>query len=378
MPLIGRRKFLADSGRAALLTSLLSMPALTQGHQTFAKSKRNTAWDSFIDDLEQQIPKVMKETVVPGLSIVIVKDAKLAWRRAFGVKDNTSKRPVDDGTVFEAASMTKPVFAYAVMKLCEKGVMNLDTPLTKYTPDRFLQGDSRLDLITARHVLSHTSGFQDWRSEKEPLKIHFTPGEKWLYSGEGYSYLQSVVAHVTGESLEPYMRANVFVPFGMASSGFIWNEIFEKRMARPHDAEGRATDNNRATEESVARYGAAGELRTTPTDYAKFLIEVIDPKPADAFRLSKASLDKMLRPQVKVESTKEYSISWALGWRIARTSSDILISHGGYNRGFQCMVEGSVQQKAGYVIMTNGENGGELLKKLAPAISLRLYPLSGH
>src|SRR5215470_8461445 len=110
MPLIGRRKFLADSGRAALLTSLLSMPALTQGHQTFAKSRRNTAWDSFIDDLEQQIPKVMKETVVPGLSIVIVKDAKLAWRRAFGVKDNTSKRPVDDGTVFEAASMTKPVF----------------------------------------------------------------------------------------------------------------------------------------------------------------------------------------------------------------------------------------------------------------------------
>jgi len=83
--------------------------------------------------------------------------------------------------MFEAASMSKPLFAYAVMKLCEKGVMNLDTPLTKYTPERFLKGDPRLDFITARHVLSHTSGFQNWRSEKEALKIHFTPGEKYLY-----------------------------------------------------------------------------------------------------------------------------------------------------------------------------------------------------
>lgn len=95
--------------------------------------------------------------------------------------------------------MSKPVFAYAVLKLCEKGVIHLDTPLTKYTSDRFLQGDPRLDLITARHVLSHTSGFQNWRSGKEPLKIHLEPGEKYLYSGEGYSYLQSVVTLLTGQ-----------------------------------------------------------------------------------------------------------------------------------------------------------------------------------
>src|SRR5262249_7490174 len=162
-----------------------------------------------------------------------IKDAKLVWRRAFGIKDRASKKPVDDHTMFEAASIGKPVFAYAVMKLCEKGVMNLDTPLTKYTSERFLEGDPRLDLITARHVLSHTSCFQDWRSEKEPLKIHFTPGEEYLYSGEGYSYLQSVVAHVTGQPMDPFMRQNLFVPFGMASSVYVWNEICEKRMARP-------------------------------------------------------------------------------------------------------------------------------------------------
>ncbi len=101
----------------------------------------------------------MAKAIVPGLSIVIIKDAKLAWRRAYDVKDTESKAPVDDDTVFEAASMSKPVFAYAVMKLWEKGVINLDTPLTHYASQRVLQGDPRLDLITARQVLSHTSGF---------------------------------------------------------------------------------------------------------------------------------------------------------------------------------------------------------------------------
>jgi CubicO group peptidase (beta-lactamase class C family) len=97
-------------------------------------------------------------------------------------------------------SMSKPVFAYAVMKLCERGVLSLDAPLTKYTPERFLEGDPRLDLITARHVLSQTAGFQNWREEGDgQLKIYSTPGERFQYSGEGYSYLLSVVTHVTGQ-----------------------------------------------------------------------------------------------------------------------------------------------------------------------------------
>ncbi|HWN93506.1 MAG TPA: serine hydrolase domain-containing protein, partial [Methylomirabilota bacterium] len=106
----------------------------------------------------------MQESHVPGLSIAVIKDARIAWRGAFGVKDVESREPVDRDTMFEAASMSKPVFAYVVMKLCEKGVVNLDTPLTRYTPERFVPDDPRLDLITARHVLSHTSGLPNWRS----------------------------------------------------------------------------------------------------------------------------------------------------------------------------------------------------------------------
>ena len=104
--------------------------------------------------------------------------------------------PVDSNTVFEFASVSKTVFAYVVMKACEKGILDLDTPLTKYTSDRYLVGDPRLDLITPRHVLSHTTGFQNWRSKTDPLRIQFTPGAHRGYSGEGYWYLQSVLTHL--------------------------------------------------------------------------------------------------------------------------------------------------------------------------------------
>jgi CubicO group peptidase (beta-lactamase class C family) len=361
-----------ESGRAALGLGLLPLAPCSRGNPKSAEFDDGSRWKTLIADLETQIPRLIKEGMVPGLSIAIIQDAKLLWRRGFGVKDRASKEPIDNDTVFEAGSTSKPVFAYAVMKLCEKGVMNLDTPLTRYTPERFLKGDRRLHLITARHVLSHTSGFQNWRSTQEPLTIHFTPGEKWSYSGEGYSYLQAVVTHLTGHvnpkdcatfeaglkvsgtDIDAYLKANVLVPFAMASSGYLWNDTMEKHMAPGHDEKGKPTKLDRKpTGPSVARYAAAGGLRTTPTDYAKFLIELLDPKPSDAFRLKKGTLREMLRPQVKRNSQS----SWALGWEINHTKNGSFLRHGGMNPGFNCFVAASIERKSGYVIMTNSENG---------------------
>ena len=120
------------------------------------------------------------------------------WSRSFGVKSSVSKAWVDDGTLFEAASVSKTVFAYAALKLCESGVMALDTPLVRYTGSRFVAGDARLDKITARQVLSHSSGFAEWRSSDEPL-IRAEPGTTFLYSGEGYYYLQAVITELIGK-----------------------------------------------------------------------------------------------------------------------------------------------------------------------------------
>jgi CubicO group peptidase (beta-lactamase class C family) len=319
-------------------------------------------------DLEKRLPALLAQSpTVPAVSMALVADAKLLWRGAFGVKDFDSKTPIGHGTVFEAGSVSKTAFAYVVMKLCEKGVLDLDAPLTKYTPDRIIKEDSRLDLVTTRRVLSHTAGFQNWRSAEEPLAIHFTPGERWRYSGEGYSYLQSVVTHLAGRvnasdcktlydgfracatDFDAYMKANLLGPFGMTSSGYLYRE----GMARPHDRKGTLIGDRKATAIETARYGSAGGLHTTPSDYAKFLIEVIKPKPSDAWRLDAGSLREMLRSQIKITD----SLSWGLGWAIEHTKAGDLIAHSGDNPGYKAMAAASVQKQSGFIIMTNGDAG---------------------
>lgn len=374
-----RRAFVSLSGRAAFGLPFLTLPlSLSLG----ACSRRDAAsatatadsgarWQSLIAFLEREIPSQLeRRPTTPGVAMAIVADAKLLWSRGFGVKDRTTKAPVDDDTVFEFASVSKTVFAYAVMKACEKGILNLDTPLTKYTSERYLAGDPRLDLITPRHVLSHTSGFQNWRSKTDPLKIEFAPGARWGYSGEGYHYLQSVLTHVAGHvdtndcktfddgvrvcatDFEAYMKANLLVPFDMMSSGYVYRD----GMARPHDAKGQLIPGRMASAVDAARYGSAGQLHSTVKDYAKFIIEIIAPKPADEFRLNTASLQEMLRPQVKATDT----LSWGLGWAIDQPPGmGQIISHTGDNPGFKTMTGASVRRRSAFIIATNGDQGFE-------------------
>ncbi len=377
-----RRTLLAATSRAALGAVLFPVAGCSRTDRTSTGAPVSTVPKDLIADLEKEIPRLMTEATLPGLSIAIIKDAQVAWRRGFGARDAASGAPVDTDTVFEAASMSKPVFAYLVLKLCERGVLNLDTPLTKYTPERLLQGDPRLDLITPRHILSHTSGLQNYRSPEKPLAIHFAPGERWLYSGEGYIYLQSVVTHLTGHTnpnacgtyeagvkvcatdIDDYMKANLLRPLGMTSSGYVWNATFDARAARPHDAKGIPFPKDRhPTATDAARYGAPGGLLSTPTDYARFLIEVIDPKAGDAFRLTKDSLTEMVRPVVKVPDDP-HSSAWALGWQILPSDQGNVIAHGGDNPGFHAFAAASVERKSGFVVMTNGDSGPGVLQKL--------------
>ena len=385
-----RRAFVSLSGRAALGLPLLSMGACSRRDAAPATADNDARWQSLIGFLEREIPSLLeRHPTTPGAAIAIVADAKLLWSGGFGVKDRTTKAPVDDDTVFELASVSKTVFAYAVMKACEKGVLNLDTPLTRYTSERYLAGDPRLDLITPRHVLSHTSGFQNWRSKSDPLKIEFAPGARWGYSGEGYHYLQSVLTHVAGRvdtndcktfddgvrvcatDFESYMKANLLVPFGMMSSGYAYRD----GMARPHDAKGQLIPGRMTTAIDAARYGSAGQLHSTVKDYAKFLIEIIAPKPADAFRLSTASLQEMLRPHVKATDT----LSWGLGWAIEqRPGMGDIITHTGDNPGFKAMAGASVRRRSAFIIATNGDQGFEdvILPVLRGAPFRELLPLA--
>jgi CubicO group peptidase (beta-lactamase class C family) len=383
-----RRTFLGTGARAIVGAAAWTHFGCRRDNAKTAVPGHGSDFDELVSDLQRRIPKALSDSAVPGCSIALVRNGEMAWRRGFGVADAASRLPVDDQTVFGAQSMSKPVFAYAVLKLCETGVLDLDTPLTRYTPERWVSADPRLDLITARHVLSHTTGFQNWRGAGHPLSIDFTPGSRWQYSGEGYSYLQSVVTRLTGHTdptvcasfeadlrvcatdIGDYLKSRLLVPFGMTSSGYLWDHAWVARVARPHDAKGSPLAKTPPTAAGAARYASSGGLWTTATDYARFLIEVINPKPADAFRLTADSLQMMTRPAVAVPDeaapvpTDPRGTSWALGWQVFPTSDGALIAHGGDGEGAHCIAVASVSHRSAYVLMTNGDNGWKLTHEL--------------
>lgn len=376
-----RREFLKRSSRAALGLSLFSLSGCSHHRLKSDAPTHGGVHSAHLAELEKLIQKLMNEAVVPGLSIALVQDGKLLWNRAFGVKDHATKELVDDDTLFEAASVSKTVFAYAVMKLCEKGILKLDTPLVHYLPTPYLSGDPRAKLITTRHALSHTTGFQDWRSREAPLRLHFNPGEKFAYSGEGYSYLQSVVTHLTGAvnprdcaqyeagfevcatDIDPWLKRNLLVPFGMTSSGYVWNDTLARRAASPHDGTGKPLIKAKPKATDAARYASAGGLHTTAVEYAKFLIEILVPRKGDEFRLNQASLKEMLRPQVKLPANEKIdgADSWALGWAVQQRPTGNVIVHSGGQRGFRSLAMASVERQSGFIMLTNGDNGGKIL-----------------
>jgi len=171
-----------------------------------------------------QTPTLMRKLHVPGVSIALVEGGRVSWVGAYGSANARTKRRVDTNTLFEAASMSKPLFTYATLKLVEGGVMDLDRPLVEYLDEPYLPDQPKHRLITARMVMNHTSGFPNWRPNGwlggKPLKIRFEPGSRHGYSGEGFLYLQRVVEHITGKPLQTFMRKKLLEPIGMTSSSY--------------------------------------------------------------------------------------------------------------------------------------------------------------
>jgi CubicO group peptidase (beta-lactamase class C family) len=168
------------------------------------------------------------------------------------------------------------------------------------------------------------------------------------------------------------MESRLVVPLNLRSSGYVWRERFAKYSARPHDAEGRPRPYPTVSSAGLARYGAAGGFITTPSDYARFLMELIDPKPQDEYHLSAASLKAMTTPQIEVAKVGGSTISWGLGLRIAHTPERTYFGHDGSNPGFQCMSEACAADRSGFVVMTNSDNP-KLYEKLAPELSKRIH-----
>ena len=206
--------------RGALSLLLFAIPAAGQastGQAPTGNGKASTDEKAAFDArLNEKFEELIKASEVPGMSVALIRDRRIHWKGAYGVKNTETKEAVTHDTVFEAASLTKPVVAYAALRLVDAGKLDLDVPLNKYLGNNYNVGDDkRLDLITARRVLSHTSGFPNWRNrDSKILPINFTPGEKFSYSGEGFVYLAKVIEKITGREFGAYIKETVLMPLG--------------------------------------------------------------------------------------------------------------------------------------------------------------------
>lgn len=333
---------------------------------------RLTATATMIPELESNIPSLMADQNVPGLAITLLQDGQLHWSQTFGVRNVETGDPITTDTVFEAASLSKPLFAYLVLKMCEAGQLDLDKPLADYLSKPYLDDDARLQQITVRHVLSHTPGFPNWRPQGQPLLIHLNPGERFSYSGEGYMYLQAVVEEVLGRDLVEYVWSEVLQPLGMHHSRFVWDGTVDLPIAVGHNGEGEPREKHLWSD-----MYAAASLHSTPQDYARFLCMILRPRPDNPLHLHPDTIKRMLTPQIAVNDsfpweddwpradvTLNESVSWGLGWGLQKLPAGDTIWHWGDNGNYRAFVIAEPATGNGLVIMTNGRKGQQVINHI--------------
>lgn len=328
--------------------------------------------------IDRTVTRAMSAAHVTGVAIALFNHGGVVYQKSYGFCDVEKKLPLTPDSVMTAASLTKPAFAYLVLQLVDKKLLDLDKPVYEYLPKPLpdysayadLAGDARYKKITARMLLSHTSGFPNWRrfTDSKKLFIAFEPGSRFAYSGEGIDLLQLVVESITGKPLDVLMQQRVFGPLGMTRSSMVWDARFESDYANGYDEQGRSLGPQRRT-----RPDAAGGMQTTLHDYSKFLAAI-----AHSGGLSRQTYRAMLSPQVRIHSLHEFPsldlatthandgirLSYGLGWGLYWTPYGKAFFKEGHDDGWRHYCVLFDRSGAGLLIMTNSSNGEAIYQTL--------------
>ncbi len=360
---LSRRQALKLS--AASLAALGSAQPATQAEEpSFAVSRGTSPADESmeVERLHHSINGLLESSGLPGLSIAVIDDGRLAGFQGFGYANLRTRQPITDTTIFQAASLTKPTFAYVVLKLCEEGRLRLDAPLTQtYLPDLVPSVSTGADRITARTVLAHMSGLPITHFPKWPETMDFQPGERFGYSGAAYIYLQLVIEQILGMPLLKVMDEYVIRPLGLTDSAYVWRSEYESDAAIAHDFDN--TPVREAERSRPEKACSAASLHTTAKDYARFLVELFFRKDGK-LPLDYTLKRMMLSPQIRLTD----NLAWGLGWGLHLSEDGDRFWHWGDSRGYMSYVVGSLAKRRGVVILTNGRNGLRVAEQVAAKV----------
>ena len=332
-------------------------------------------------EIDSTVQRLMQAAHVTGAGVVLFHDGKVVYLKAYGLRDVEKNLPLTPDSVMTSASLNKAAFATVVMRLVQAGALDLDKPISQYLPKPLpeyprytdLTGDERWKKLTLRILLSHTSGFPNWRAfdDDRKLRIHFEPGSRYAYSGEGIDLAQLVVETVTGKSVSALMEENLYRPVHMTRTSMVWEERFESDFANGYDEYGRSLGPERRKTAD-----AAGSMQTTLRDYADFLSALLQGQ-----LLNRATRAEMLRAQIRIHSAHQFpslapetttandaiQLGYGLGWGLYTSPYGQAFFKEGHDEGWRhvalCFTSGS-----GILIMTNSSNGEGIFKPLIDAV----------
>jgi CubicO group peptidase (beta-lactamase class C family) len=331
-----------------------------------------------LDSLDAFVKAQMAQRNVRGLSLAIIKDGKIDVARAYGVVDDVSKAPVTTATLFQAGSISKPVSALGALQLVETGALSLDTDVNatlkswKVPENQF----TTTEKVTLRRLLSHTAGltvhgFPGYDvaepmptvvqvldgakpTNTPPIRVDTTPGAIWRYSGGGYTVAQQLVADVTGQPFARYMQTAVLDRIGMTSSSF---EQPPSSARAALTATGYYSDGSpvRGKWHVYPEMAAAG-LWTTPTDLAKFAIEVQQTLAGKGHGVVSPA---MARQYVTVQKN-----GYALGVGVYGPPGGRRFGHGGRDEGFDALLDAGLESGDGIVVMINANDNTPIKERI--------------
>ncbi|MEM9051181.1 MAG: serine hydrolase [Bacteroidota bacterium] len=301
---------------------------------------------------------------IPAVSVVLIREGEVFYDKTVGYFSNFDESPVNDQTLFEAASITKSVFATMVLRLAERGVIDLDRPLYEYLPFPNIKKDERSKLLTARIILGHQSGLPNWGwggpgvwEGAGDLELNFEPGTEFGYSGEAFNYLGRVVEHITGKDLQMIFEEEILGPFKMEGSHFYYTDEQETSTALGHMHQYPMIKGR----ERIA--SPASSLSTNAHLFKEFVLGLMNEE-----GMIQESYNLIYTPYTELSSDQkiydpEFKQHVSHGFFVQEQADGLLIAHGGNNGDYDCKFAYNPEQKYAYIVFTNSNLGDELVRE---------------
>jgi CubicO group peptidase (beta-lactamase class C family) len=325
-------------------------------------------------EIDAHAAEWLKESDVPSVAVAYIENRRVAWTAVYG--EQSPGVPATAKTLYNTASLTKPVTAETVLRLASAVKLSLDESMSPFWLDPDIKDDPRSKLLTPRLCLSHQTGFPNWRGKTGGvLKIQWDPGTQTGYSGEGFNYVGRFTEKKLGEPFDLLAQEMVFDPIGMKDTSYTAKDWHAGRLAVPHGPK-----REKPVDDVARAWNGADLLRTTIQDYAKFVVSIMhDEGLTKEIAVERATLT---RDRMKHEDLKNIcntagepghclvTAGMGLGWEVETVNGEKILDHDGSDWGVKTFVMFVPSRGIGVVVFTNGENGEAVIKKVVEA----LYP----